>query len=795
MGVYSIELPDKRVLDIEAADQDTAIRGAQEWHAGNPQGPLGRLEQHDFGDAYRGANGEMIAVNPGTDVVRDGFVYPRGSAPNTRTESSLTQGMRGAARSIRGASTPDNVLAGGIETAANWLDWAPEPGADTLAPLGAAGIGAMGLGVLGRPDNMVGVFGGRLRGPSATHAPVDSGGGPAAVVPKAQGAAEQMIADTLTRAGKTPEELRTILANMDEARHFHSSGVAQDRVALGDLDESLTRLAGSIARQSPEAARSMREFIHARQTGHTPRNLEPIDMADRGLPTREAFTDPILGRDAKRRLGRSFDTADKQEVPMGLVDSTVDAMRRAFLIKDADYHGHALTGRRTEQQIIERRRDAADINYNATYEIGKGINLRGNIDPVFESYLAMARANEPPLVENLIKRIQGMFRTGHIEIKQFDRTKRAVDDIIKSFLNRTDRSGVHAGGVLNDLKNDLLSAIDKVTVGGMPPVAPGRIRLYRGGDSEFLTADIKKASSLGPVQFVDVPNTAKSMKRFKEGPEPGTLTTTSSKVMDSLRHSGVGPAYRAARDEFSTDARMIDAYRRGLKGLDDDAEVTADDFLSLAVPGEQKLFLFGLLDSARLRGDRMPHGHDFTKVFKTPRVEKILTAVIPRSQGKNDTFADRPRRFGRYVDAQSQMIESRNTVQGGSTTMRNAADDAANEVLQAIALKEVGSFINMFSNSQSLWHFGQQILTNAIDKAFGVRADVAKNLAEMLFTADAAQRSAILDSVARRMPPTRMERFNQIMTEYSQTMEQGGPAALRSALNEEQQPRDPKNDK
>lgn len=37
MRVFSIELPDKRVLDIEAADEATALRGAQEWHAANPK--------------------------------------------------------------------------------------------------------------------------------------------------------------------------------------------------------------------------------------------------------------------------------------------------------------------------------------------------------------------------------------------------------------------------------------------------------------------------------------------------------------------------------------------------------------------------------------------------------------------------------------------------------------------------------------------------------------------------------------------------------------------------------------
>lgn len=36
MGVYSIELPNKKILDIEADDEAAALRGAQEWFAENP---------------------------------------------------------------------------------------------------------------------------------------------------------------------------------------------------------------------------------------------------------------------------------------------------------------------------------------------------------------------------------------------------------------------------------------------------------------------------------------------------------------------------------------------------------------------------------------------------------------------------------------------------------------------------------------------------------------------------------------------------------------------------------------
>lgn len=59
MPVFSIELPDKRVLDIEAGDQSTALRGAQEWHQSNPMKPVGQ--------------GEDIAKSAGVGVAKGGI--------------------------------------------------------------------------------------------------------------------------------------------------------------------------------------------------------------------------------------------------------------------------------------------------------------------------------------------------------------------------------------------------------------------------------------------------------------------------------------------------------------------------------------------------------------------------------------------------------------------------------------------------------------------------------------------------------------------------------------------------
>jgi hypothetical protein len=65
--------------------------------------------------------------------------------------------MRSGADAVRRNLTPDNIIADGIDTAANWIDGSPRVGVDTLAPLGLGAL-AMPFAVPGA----VGIFGGRL---------------------------------------------------------------------------------------------------------------------------------------------------------------------------------------------------------------------------------------------------------------------------------------------------------------------------------------------------------------------------------------------------------------------------------------------------------------------------------------------------------------------------------------------------------------------------------------------------------------------------------------------------------
>lgn len=93
----------------------------------------------------------------------------------------------------------------------------------------------------------------------------------------ADAAADQIIANQLSRGGVTVPQIRQRMAEAEQAALYHGSAgqprgrsMAQNVTAPVDLDPSLQRLAGSVARQSPEAGTIGQSFQYARQTGSRP---------------------------------------------------------------------------------------------------------------------------------------------------------------------------------------------------------------------------------------------------------------------------------------------------------------------------------------------------------------------------------------------------------------------------------------------------------------------------------------------------------------------------------------------
>jgi hypothetical protein len=519
--------------------------------------------------------------------------------------------------------------------------------------------------------------------------------------------ATQMIADQLTKAGVSRDEIERRIADIDWARVFQSSGQAQDPMTLADLDESLARLLGAAVRQQPEAANTARGFLYARQTG-----LEPEKPLHRGagIPTREALSEPITGKEAHARFGTDYGAGQKNLVPTGQHERVVDALKRAFSIKDADFHGHAANANRTDDQIVLASKELSAPAYNAAYKAGNGVDLQPHLAPVLQKWAAIAArdGDEPIEVQRLINGL--LRRFGSVaNIRQFDKNKQfgldaAIDRAFKSMEGRNR----YVGGRLSELKDDLLAAVDAVEA------------------------------------------------------------------------NNVGPLYKSARDVFSSHADARRVLQMGRDAFGEESDIGIDAFNALTSKGDQKLFRLGYLGAVEKKSASQGVGADRTKMFANPRQQKLLAGIIERSDRDSAVFADRPQRFGGYLADEGRMVRTKETVSGNSKTAEREADDLAFDTLHTI--------MDVFKDPRLL-SIGKRGLELAFNKAFGIRADAAAELAQLLLTAEPGRRAQILRAVQQQMGSSRFQRFSDIMTEYQRqsiTGTLGGAAASVSTQGSQQ---------
>jgi len=496
--------------------------------------------------------------------------------------------------------------------------------------------------------------------------PPSSAGAMANPAPPAQStgadaAADQIIANQLSRANVSAADLRQRMAQQREATRYGSDGVARDVTAPVDLDPSLQRLAGSVARKQPEAGNLARNFTAARQTGMTPAAELPPTA---GLPTRAEFTQP-----------------GPMDPPMGQFERVRDAMRRAIGIGDGRRHGFAPTAYRTEQEIVETARREADQLYKAAYDAGDGVDLRPTVTPIMQRWVERA-ADEPREIRNAIRSALAEFRSakGPVStLQRFDKAKQALDDRIDKLFIGGDR---YLGGVLAQFKNEMLEAVDTVAT------------------------------------------------------------------------NRLGPLYSEARAAFGSRMEMRDALILGRAVFREDSEVVVDQFHALT-PAQQNLFRLGLVAGFEQHMGRQPRQTDITRVFASPRVQEIIEAVIPRSREAGATFSNRPERFGRYLQGERQMVQTRAEVLGGAQTAERLADDAA--------LNSMSNVIEQIRQTPTLTTAAIRLVERSLDRLFGFRADTAAAVARKLFTADPAERDQVLLQIAERLGPTRAAQMAEMM--------------------------------
>jgi len=215
------------------------------------------------------------------------------------------------------------------------------------------------------------------------------------------------------------------------------------------------------------------------------------------------------------------------------------------------------------------------------------------------------------------------------------------------------------------------------------------------------------------------------------------LKNTLLNAVDNIKTNGVGAKYKEARNYFSSEMDMKDALDLGRKAWREDSNVAADQIAELT-EGQQKLFRLGLHDAYMGNKGNTARSADVTRIFETPRMQQILEAAIPRSEKSTAVFTDRPERLGELVSLEKLMSNTKNKVFGNSMTAERLADDAR------LGRQTIGEMFDRYRSSPTLLSIGMEIVSTGLNKMFGFKDEVAKELARRLFTADRAQRDAIL---------------------------------------------------
>lgn len=620
-------------------------------------------------------------------------------------------GLRGAGFGLALGATLPPVIAG-VSRGANALSEAASP---TIARWGANIDSA-----LQNPTPLV-LAGRRIglleRPRRSLSAAADGGGDYTPPVSGADAAGQQVLALQLQRSGRSVDDLRTMLSDADRSRTFHTSGVAQNRLALVDLDPSLQRLGGSIARQNPEAAGIGNTFLDTRMTGLTPtgRALEP----NAGIPHRPAMSPPLTGREAERQFGTRFDTPEDKIVPTGQTDTVLDGFRRALRIEDEVYHGHGANAYRTQQAMERSLKTEASKLYPDAWRQAEDFDLT----PAFANLQRAAQEINDPAVHGVFRRVERLFTRPDgngaplglaAELRRVDVAKQRLDGLIERFQGKD--SFLYRA--LTQFKHDVLNSV-------------------HGGDR------------LAPTR---------------------------------------NAAYSEARNFYFTEKQKQEAIEAGRAAFRGDSDVGIDAFRAMESEAQRKFFRLGLHGEAEKLAKSREFGRDATRLFNTPRMDALLAEVIPATRtatgrvkivgGQPAAFSDRPERFGKFIGNERRQVQTRNVVQGGSSTQRNIQDDEALD-----SMNKVTTAFQKFRQSGSLANTALEAITGAVEKIFGMRNDTAVAIARQLYTADEVALGRILANIERRMGPTRMAEFVNAVSRASEVVPSVG---ARQATQPEQ---------
>jgi hypothetical protein len=124
------------------------------------------------------------------------------------------------------------------------------------------------------------------------------------------------------------------------------------------------------------------------------------------------------------------------------------------------------------------------------------------------------------------------------------------------------------------------------------------------------------------------------------------------------------PDYKAARDQFAGDSRLLEAHERGQGFLKEPHDELAADWPTLS-DGERELYRRGVLSSLSADLAKVTDGRDVTRMFQNPMMRDKLRLILPDQAAAN--------KFMKQLADETAMHKNAQAVLSGSPTARRLA--------------------------------------------------------------------------------------------------------------------------
>jgi hypothetical protein len=226
-------------------------------------------------------------------------------------------------------------------------------------------------------------------------------------------------------------------------------------------------------------------------------------------------------------------------------------------------------------------------------------------------------------------------------------------------------------------------------------------------------------------------------------------------AVDAIPTNNAGALYGRARAEFSSPMETRDAYELGRAAWKEGSEIGLEHYNAIPGEGNQKAFRLGLYTGYLDKAETGLTGADRLRLFNTPRMENLLSEIIPRSNRGGATFANRPERFGAWRENEARMIETRNKAVGGSPTAERLADDQAYRALSTIT--------EIYHSGGSPTAIAFNVARHALNRVFGMRQELSAQIARGLLDANPETRRQTVERVIARMGANRAKQLAQYL--------------------------------